>query len=115
MKHPDRTLFIGGSARLPKEISAVEVLQVIMEVEAATGKVLDAEFFPCSELVTRMLKQLVVGMSLPDDANEVLNEIELRLFHRSKKAVITAIKDLVREYREYQYRASKGFQPPSVE
>lgn len=112
MKHNERTLLIGGQARLPKELSAGEVLQAVAEVELATGKVLDADFLPCPPLIVGMLKQLMIGMALPDDVNDLLHEVEQRLFYKGKKAVITAIKDLAREYREYQYRASKGLSPP---
>jgi hypothetical protein len=58
-----------------------------------------------------MLKKMRVGMSLPADVNDLIQEIELRLFHKCKKAVITAVKDLVREQREYQYRISKSSSP----
>ena len=38
------TLIVGGQARLPKELSAVEVFQVVVEVDRDTSKVLEASF-----------------------------------------------------------------------
>ena len=111
MKPNERTLIFGGQARLPKEISANEVFQVIAEVDLQTGKVRDVDFTPCPPSIARMLKRLMVEMSMPDDVNDLLIEIEHRLFHKCKKAVITAIKDLVREFREYQYRMTKSSYP----
>ena len=113
MNYKEKTLIFGGQARLPKELSAAEVFQVMAAVELDTGKVVEADFTPCPPLIMRMLKQMMVGMSLQNDVSDLLNEIEQRLFHKSKKAVITAIKDLVREYREYQYRVSKSSHPTS--
>ena len=108
MKQKGRTLIFGGQARLPQELSASEVLQANVEIEMETGKVLDADFKPCPALIARTLKQMMIGISLPDDLNDLLSEIERRLFYKGKKAVITALKEMVRECREYQYRASKG-------
>jgi hypothetical protein len=115
MTYKDGALIFGGQARLPKELSAAEVLQAVAEVEISSGKVLAVEFNPCPPLIARMLKQMMVGMSLQNDVSDLLTEIEQRLFHKNKKAVITAIKDLFREYREYQYRASKVVRPFSEE
>ncbi|MBI3995349.1 MAG: DUF3870 domain-containing protein [Nitrospirae bacterium] len=102
MLSKEKILIIGGMARLPKEISEAEVFQVIAEVDAENAKVLGVEISPSSPLILEMLKQILVGVSLRDDAHALLQEIELRLFHRAKKAVIVAVKDMVREYRESQ-------------
>ncbi|MBI3812785.1 MAG: DUF3870 domain-containing protein [Nitrospirae bacterium] len=113
MNFKEKALIFGGQARLPKELSADEVFQVMAVVDVETGKVIEADFTPCPPLIMAMLKQMMVGMSVQNDVNDLLVEIEQRLFHKSKKAVITAIKDLVRECREYQYRASKNSHPSS--
>ncbi len=115
MKLKGKTMVFGGQARLPKELSNNEVLQAVVEIELSGGKVLEAEFSPCPELITGFLKKLMIGMTLPDDAEDLLQLIEQRLYYKGKKAVITAIKDLVREYKEHQYRASKGFQASPTE
>jgi Domain of unknown function (DUF3870) len=103
-----RTLIFGGQSRLPHELSASEVLQVIVEIEMETGKVLDVDFKPCPALIAGMLKKMMIGASLPDDLNDLLSEIERRLFYKGKKALIVAVKDMVRECREYQHRVSEG-------
>ncbi|MBI3810885.1 MAG: DUF3870 domain-containing protein [Nitrospirae bacterium] len=102
MQTKERTLIVGGQARLPKELTEAEVLQVMAEVEAVTGKVLAVDIAPYAPLILEMLKQMLVGVSLKDDIHELLQEIDRRLFHRAKKAVIVAVKDMVREYRESQ-------------
>jgi Domain of unknown function (DUF3870) len=109
----ERTLIFGGQARLPKELSDNEVFQVMVAVEVDTGKIVEADFTPCPPLIMGMLKQMMIGMSLPNDVNDLLAEVDRRLFHKSKKAAITAIKDLAREFREYQYRMSKSASPSS--
>ena len=114
MKPKGRTAFFGGQARLPKELSASEVFQAIAEVDLANGRVVEVEFYPCPDLMGRVLKQMMVGMVLPGDLEDLLQEIELRLYYKGKKAVLTAVKDMVREYKEYLYRAAKGGEHPST-
>ena len=121
MEPKGRTLVLGGQARLPKELSSGEVFQVVVELDPDTVEVLEVSFAPCLPVIEKMLRQLMIGMNLETGVNDLLNEIEQRLHHKSKKAVMTAIKDLVREYREYMYRPSKppenrleGFQWISV-
>jgi len=96
------TMIFGGMARLPKEFTEAEVLQVITEVDAATGKVLEVELVPPSPMILKLLRPLMVGICLKDDYHDLLTEIEQQLFHRTKKAVIVAVKDMIREYRESQ-------------
>jgi hypothetical protein len=107
MESKERTLIIGGQARLPKELSVGEVFQVVVELDPTKVEVLDVSFTPCVPVIEKMLRQLMIGMKLETDLNQVLDEIEQRLHHKSKKAVMTAIKDLVREYREYQFRKTQ--------
>jgi hypothetical protein len=102
MPPKERTLIVGGQARLPKEITEAEVFQVIAEVDEGTGKVLAVEIAPNSPLILEMLKQMLVGISLRNGVANLLAEIDQRLFHRAKKAVIVAVKDMAREYRESQ-------------
>ena len=108
-----KTLIVGGQARLPHELSSSEVVQVIVEIEVETGTVLDADIRPCPPLIARLLKQMMIGASLPDDLNVLQSEIERRLFYNGKPALIAALKDLVRECREFQYRLFKGSLPIS--
>jgi len=101
---PKRTIVLGGQARLPKELSTGEVFQIVVELDLATGEVIDASFGPCLPVVEKMLKHYMMGINLETETPDVLKVIEQRLSHKSRKAILTAIKDLLREYREYQYR-----------
>jgi hypothetical protein len=102
MHRKGKMLIVGGMAQLPKELSNGEVFQVIVAVENDTGKVVEVEIIPTSQLILEMLKSILVGMSLRKDVYDLLQKIELRLFHRSKKAVIVAVQDMVWEYRQSQ-------------
>ena len=107
MKSGAPTLIIGGQARLPKELSTGEVFQIIAEVDPERSEVLDVSFSPCLPVLDKMLREIVVGANLEMESSRLMEIIEERLHHRSKKAVITAIKDLAREYKEFRYRTPK--------
>lgn len=102
------TLILGGQARLPKELSTGTVLQVVVELDVERNEVLDVNCAPCVPLIEQFLKQSMTGMNLEQDTDTLLEAIEKRLVHRSKKAVSTAVKDLVREYREYKHGPPPG-------
>jgi len=99
-----RTLVIGGQARLPKELSPTEVFQVVVELNVERGEIVDCSFKPCLPTIEKILKKIMIGANLEKQGGEILEAVEKQLYHRSKKAVISAIKDLFREYREYRYR-----------
>jgi hypothetical protein len=102
------TLILGGQARLPKELSTGTVLQIVVELDVERNRVLDVNCSPCIPLIEEFLKQSMSGMNLEQDMETLLEAIEKRLVHRSKKAVGTAVKDLVREYREYKHGPAPG-------
>lgn len=97
-----KTVVIGGQARLPKELYPEGVFQVVAEINPETGKILDAEFSPSGQVISKVLREWLIGASLPDGLESVLEVIEQRFFHKGKKAVLTAVKDLGREFREYK-------------
>jgi Domain of unknown function (DUF3870) len=101
MHRDEKRLIVGGMARLPNDlITSTPVFQAIATVSLDTGVVEDIEFAPSPDLLSEKLREVLVGRSLLDDGAEILTEIEQRFFHRSKKAVIVAVKDMVREFRE---------------
>ena len=96
------TLIIGGQARLPKELSPGTVLQLVVELDQKENKVIDVSCSPCVPVVEKALKCLILGVNLETDLDIVLAGIEKRIIHRGKKAMSTAFKDLVREYKEFK-------------
>jgi Domain of unknown function (DUF3870) len=101
MQRDEKRLIVGGMARLPNDlITSTPVFQAIATVSLEKGIVEDIEFAPSPALLSEKLREVLVGRSLLDDSAEILTEIEQRFFHRSKKAVIVAVKDLLREFRE---------------
>ena len=101
------TLVLGGQARLPKELSTGEVFQIVVEMNPETNEILEVSCGPCVPIIEKFVRELLIGVNLEADLSDLLEAVDKRLHHRSKKAVSTAVKDLVREFREYKYRDTK--------
>lgn len=96
------TLILGGQARLPKAVSAFNVFQIAVEVEQDTGKVIEVSFEPCLPVISEFLKRLMIGRSLKTEVSTIMELIDRLVHCRSKKAILSAVKDVLREYKEYQ-------------
>jgi hypothetical protein len=88
---------LSGHAKLPQEAAArsvYEILTVVAAVDPQNGKVVDVG----STLVTRpaqeFLQRLLVGKSLMDPPDKVLNTVQLYYWGGAKKALAAAIRDL---------------------
>ena len=108
MKEEKQTVYMGGQSRLPKDLSQGEPFQVVVEFEPETAKVVEASFSPCLPIVSDFLRGLMIGINLETETEPVLEEISKRFRHRSQKAVIAAIRDMLREYKEFKYGVPKG-------
>lgn len=114
MKNAGNTIIIGGVSRLPKELSQGESLQAVVELESDTGKVVQVSFTPSPPIIEKMLSDIMIGMKLEEDGEKMVESIRVRLHHRSQKAYMAAIRDLIREYNEFKYGSPKGPQAMSA-
>ena len=103
MRTNRETIVIGGDARLPRELSAGESFQVVLELDVETCEVIDVFFSPCAPIVQKYLGDLIIGKNLETDMNEVMDHIEKRLLLKTRKAIIAAMRDLIRRYNEHKY------------
>lgn len=108
MSSKSPTLIVGGQARLPKDLSTGEPLQVVVELDSNTNKILDVSFGPCQPVLQNFLVGVLKGTDIEADTESVLDTITKRVRHRSQKAILAAIRDLAREYNEFKYGVPKG-------
>jgi hypothetical protein len=100
MDTPKRTLIVSGQARVPKALSANQVIQVVAELDAASNEVINVNVHPSPPIIQKFLHRVMIGIRLEAGLNEVLDAIEHRLIHPSKAGIITALKDLFREFEK---------------
>ena len=97
------SLILGGNARLPKDLTSGTVLELAMEVDLPSGNIIEVSFSPCLPVIHEFLRPLMVGRNIHKDIDLIINTIDQRLIHRTKKAVMAAIRDAIRQFQEHQY------------
>lgn len=105
--HPDTVIF-GGFARLPANAAsmyAVGVLAVEIEVDPYDMKVVDAACNCLPPLGQKFLVGLLVGNRIEDGLEDAIKTIRVRYFSTAQRAMIAALEDVQKNYREY---LSKG-------
>jgi hypothetical protein len=105
------SIIIGGFSRLPKEISAsgTWTCELIAEIDIETSKILRANCSIPSPLISDLVEPILKDLELdkPAEVERVTEELQSRLVHRAKKAVIAALADAVREYHFYKTGGEK--------
>lgn len=101
--HPPTVIF-GGFARLPANavsMFAVGVLAVEIEVDPYNMKVVDAACNCLPPLGQKLLVGLLVGNKIENGLEEAIKKIRARYFSTAQRAMIAALEDVQKHYREY--------------
>ena len=101
--HPDTVIF-SGFARLPANAANIYmagVLAVEIEVDPYDMKIVDAAGNCLPPLGQKFLVGLLVGNKIDDDMEDVIKTIRARYFSTAQRAMIAALEDVQKNYREY--------------
>jgi len=97
-------IFISGYAKLPSQITASKLYEVIaigLIVDKESGKILNADCSLATKIAVEFVKDLLLGENLNDI--EAINEkIHKYYFGSAKKALVTAISSCKKKYDEIE-------------
>lgn len=96
-------ILLAGYAKLPSNTSAQKMydqLVVVADVDFESGMILDVDCTMATDLGKRFVSSIMKGYCLLNGTEALLEEIELKYFGHLKKALLTAIKELGRQYSE---------------
>jgi hypothetical protein len=96
-----KTFFIAGHARLPQGMAAksvFETLTITAEIDRKYGVILEASCTFATEHGRQFIGQLLKGLSLNDDVDEAISEIQTYYRGKAMNALVAALKDLVLHY-----------------
>lgn len=96
------SFILGGHSRLPKDLAPGVLLEITMEVNLSTGDITEVSVDPCLPVTHEFIRRIMVGKNIHKDVESIINTIHLRLLHRTKKAIMAAIRDAIRQLQEYQ-------------
>jgi|BEDMetMinimDraft_2_1075160.scaffolds.fasta_scaffold14681_2 hypothetical protein len=106
-----RKLFVVGHAKPPKGLSAADVystLSLALVVENRHGVILEASCSLVTEAGKNFVRELLVGRSLVDDRQAVLDLLRAQYHGAASAAIQAAWKDAVRQFEQIQ-----ADEPPS--
>ncbi|MDD9148808.1 MULTISPECIES: DUF3870 domain-containing protein [unclassified Sporolactobacillus] len=101
MHYNDDTIFIiGDSKSSQKNPITIQFHQFFLGlvVDRTDGRIIDAECSATIELTVRFVRSLLVGRFINDSS--IIDEIRLRYFGSSQRALIVAFNDALKKYNQ---------------
>ena len=92
--YPPNTVYICESTQAATQnpiSNRHRFLIVAVVVERDTGLIVDAEINSICELTTRFVRDLLVGLSLAKNLDEIIESLELRYHGASRKGLISCL------------------------
>ncbi|MDI7246209.1 MAG: DUF3870 domain-containing protein [Bacillota bacterium] len=97
-----RTMFFGGYAKLPTGITAEELYKVVgvgLEIDPATGEIVDADCTLATSTAKKVFRQLITGRRIDADMRAIVDDLRAYYHGAAQKALITALRAIHEKYR----------------
>ncbi|MGE5484724.1 MAG: DUF3870 domain-containing protein [Ignavibacteriales bacterium] len=101
----ENTVFITGYARIPQGITANQLYRVLgigVEVDPATGVILDADCTLATSVGRRFFSKLAIGYNLDDGIESLVAMFEERYHGSAQKAIIAALRVIGQRYEAFK-------------
>ncbi|ASK61104.1 hypothetical protein CFK37_02290 [Virgibacillus phasianinus] len=98
------TIFIAGHAKLPSGMAAKSIydtLTITAEVDKKYGVIVTASCTLATLHGREFVQQLLRGHSLKDGIEHPVDEISIHYLGKAGNALISALKDLYKQYEQY--------------
>lgn len=103
------TVLVTGYAKAPLGTAMQEVYRyagIVLEIDPQTDTIVDAEFTFITDLARRYLRRLLVGYSLRQGLDPLVERICSHYFAPSQQAIIVALRAAVQRYQERSQRSA---------
>lgn len=97
------TVLVTAYAKSPQGTSMHEVYKysgIVLEIDKATHKIVDAEFTFITKLAQRFFKKMLVGFDMTSNIDSMIERIESHYFAPSSGSVAVALKSAQKRYLE---------------
>ena len=113
--HPNPpTLIFAGFARLPANAPLPcegRILALELEVDTYDMRIVDAACSCIPALGSKFLVELLVGRKLDEGLEDVMLAIRARYRSITQRAMIAALEDALRRYKEFREEKNSGLTP----
>ena len=96
-------ILLAGYAKLPTNTTAQKMFDqmvVVADVDFESGIILDVDCTMATDLGKRFVLTIMKGYCLQNGSEKLLEEINLKYYGHLKKALLTAIREIGRQYSE---------------
>lgn len=100
-----KNVLFSGYAKLPTGITASEMYKVIglvVIINMETGKIMEADCTLATMVSRKHVSNALIGRSLQNGSEEILQVIDQIYQGSAKKAIVTAIRIIYDKYRSYK-------------
>ena len=110
MKHGKDVIYVVGYARLPAETAAKHVYDMLslgIALERASGRILEVSCTDLPPYGNEFIRDILLGKKLEEDLSTITEEIRSRYICRTSNALLAALEDLVKRFKEHERRTRK--------
>jgi len=103
MADRSRRVLVSGYAQAPRGTcltTRADTAGVVLEIDSATDTIVDAEFMMTTELGRRFCREQVVGYSLANGIEPLIQELSRSLLIPSQSAFVRALRSAAQRYWE---------------
>jgi hypothetical protein len=97
------TIVIGGSARLPENITAKHVFDYVtieLEIDLFDNTIVDLSCTLAPSLGGKILHNALVGSTVEEGIEKAITRLDRRFFNVNRRVVIAALEDAYRWYKK---------------
>ncbi len=108
------TVLVSGYATAPAGTGLQRTygsVGIVLEVDTATHRVVDAEFLVITSLANRFLRDVFLGARIPDDAGTLVEKLRATYLAPSADAMVVALRSAVDRYsahRDHEHGQGHG-------
>ena len=110
MKPERDVVYVVGYAKLPAETTAKHVYGVLglgLLLDRRTGRILEVSSTLLPPYGNEFIKEFLLGKRIEEDIDTITAEIRSRYVCRTRNALLAAVDDLLKRYKEHERQSRK--------
>jgi hypothetical protein len=110
VKQGKDVIYVVGYARLPAETTAKHVYDILslgIALERESGRILEVSCTDLPPYGNEFIRDILLGKKIEEDLSTITEEIRSRYICRTSNALLAALEDLLKRFKEHERRTRK--------